>query len=128
VEIYLRTRGRPRELDYRFLGEAPDEFWWRSYSQVTDIERPTVLVRSNGTSWQAYVAGIRSRRLDASENGIAFNLALAGECGPEDDNALALGIISRSVASLAEQHGLFIPGDPLDGQLPEDEVHRMLAA
>jgi hypothetical protein len=127
VEIYLRTRGRPRELDYRFLGQAPEDFWWRSYLQVTDIERPTVLVRSNGATWQAYIAGIRSSRADATDNAIAFNLALTGDCGPADEGALALAIITRSVTDLAAHNGLFIAGDPLDERLLPDEVDHMLA-
>ena len=130
MDIYLRTRGQPRELDYRFLGEAPEDFWWRSYLQVTDIERPTILVRSDGTSWQAYIAGIRSRRRDATDTPIGFNLVLAGDCGPAhaDDNALALEIIGRSAADLAAQNGLFMPGDLLDERLPANDVDRMLAA
>ena len=128
MEIYVRTRGWPRGNDYQFLGEAPEDFWWRSYGPVTDVERPTILLRSDGTSWQAYIAGIRSGRLDSTENAIQFNLVLAGDCGAEEENATALSVITRSAAGLAEQGAQFIPGDPLDEQLPADEVERMLTS
>jgi hypothetical protein len=128
VQIYVRTRGRDRTLDYQFAGEAPEDFWWRSYGKVTDVERPTILVRANGASWGAYIAGITSRRIDVTDNTIQFNLTLAGECGPGDENELALRIITQSAAGLAEQGGVFIPGDLLDRVLAEDEVVRLLAS
>lgn len=124
----MRTRGRPRELDYQFAGEAPEDFWWREYRPVTDVERPTILVRSDGLSWRAYIAGIRSARLDSTENSIQFNLVLAGDCGPGDENALALAIVGWSAAGLAHEDGLFIPGGLLDAQLPADKVERMLVS
>jgi hypothetical protein len=128
VQIYVRTRGQARALDYQFLGQTPEDFWWRSYRSVTDIERPTILARSDGTSWQAYLAGITSQRLDSTQIPIQFNLALSGHCGAGIGNELALAIITRSAAGLAEQGGLFIPGDLLDGTLPGDVVERMLTA
>jgi len=128
VLIHVRTRGRPRNQDYQFLGEAPEEFWWRDYRPVTDIERPTILVRSDGATWQGYISGITSERLDSTEITIQLNLALAGECGSTDDNALALSIITRSAAGLAQRAGQSIPGDLLDKQLPAEEVERMLDA
>jgi hypothetical protein len=127
VEIWMRTRGRPRELDYQFVGEEPADSWWRAYRPVTDVERPTILLRSDGKSWSAYIAGIRSGRLDATENHIQVNLVLAGDCG-QDENALALSIIRRSAAGLAQEKGQFIPGAPLGDRLPADEVERMLTS
>jgi hypothetical protein len=129
VDIGVRTRGRQRDLDYRFVGgEAPEDFWWRAYGPVTDIERPTILVRSNGASWQAYIAGIRSRRFDITDNSIQYSLVLAGDCGDDADNDLALHAVTRSAAALAETAGQYIPGDLLDGRLPADEVDRLLAS
>ena len=126
MRIYVRTRGRPRAMDYQFLGAAPEEFWWRDYRPVTDIERPTIVVRSDGRSWQLYIAGIQSRRLDSTEITIQFNLAMAGDCGKADETDLALSVITQSAAGLAEEKALLIPGEPLDGQLPASEVERML--
>ncbi len=127
MQIFLRTRGRPRAVDYQFLGEAPQDFWWRAYRPVTDIERPTILVRSDGRSWQAYIAGIQSARLDSTDIAIQYNLALAGDCGKGPDNSLALSVITASAAGLADEKALLIPGEPLDRQLPASDVERMLA-
>lgn len=127
MEISVRTKGRSRELDYRFLGaEAPADFWWRQYQPVTDIERPTILLRSDGTSWQAYIAGIRSSRMDVTDNSIQFNLALDGDCGTGADHRLALNAVVRSAADLAADGGRFIPGGPLDARLPEATVDDLL--
>jgi hypothetical protein len=128
VQICVRTRGRRRELDYKFLGTPPRDFWWRDYGRVTDVERPTILLRSDGRSWAAYLAGMRSARLDGTDNSIQFSLALAGECGQGADNALALAILRRSARDLAAERGQFIPGGPLDAQLPAEEVDRMLVS
>jgi hypothetical protein len=126
VQIYLRTRGWPRDLDYKFLGEAPAEFWWRHYRPVSDVERPTILVESDGTSWRAYLAGIWSERRDATDNQIQFNVALSGECLAAEDRDLGLAVITRSASDLAEQKGAGISGTPLDAMLPRQDVERML--
>jgi hypothetical protein len=121
MEVFLRTRGF--SFDYRFLGEAPGEFWWRSYLPVTDIERPTILVESDRKSWRCYIAGIGSERRDKSGNTVQFDLALAGDCGPP---GLALDIIATTLAELAKHPGRLIPDSRLDGQLAEADVERML--
>jgi hypothetical protein len=124
MQIYVRTRGLTK--DYQFLGEAPEDFWWRAYRPVTDIERPTILLRSNGESWQAYVAGIRSQRVDSTKTVIQFNLAMAGHCGHTADNALMLTVLTQAAAGLPPEPTLLIPGEPLDAVLPADIVERML--
>ncbi len=126
--VYLRTRGW--RLDYRYLGAAPDDFWWRDYRQVTDPERPTILLESDGTSWRMYVAGIASERLDVTDSKIQFTLAADGDCTGPDKAArdLVLGIIALSVADIADHEGKFIDGSRLDKRLPRGEVERMLAS
>lgn len=139
----MRTRGGPSALDYGFLGEEPKEFWWRQYGQVTDLEQPTILVESDGRSWQAYIAGIGSQRSDLAGRHIQFNLVLAGECeeiavgavaagdwhaarvGAE--HALALSVIGQSVADLGEQKAANA-GSRLDSRLTQEDVDRMLAS
>lgn len=122
--IYVRTRGRNR--DYQFLGAPPAEFWWRSYITVTDVERPTILLESNGKAWRVYVAGISSQRQDTSEREIQFNLVLDGTCGDAAADALALPVINVSVVDLAGQRGRAITGNRLDERLSQDDIERML--
>lgn len=128
MQTYVRTRGRLRSLDYQFLGEAPQDSWWRAYRPVTDLERATILVRSDGRSWQAYIAGIRSARLDSVGTPIQFNLVFAGDCAEREDGSLACQAIIRSATGAAEQGGAHIPGEPLDAQLCAEDVERMLTA
>lgn len=142
----MRTRGRPRELDYRFLGEAPEEFWWRQYENVTVSAEPTILVESDGRSWRAYIAGIRSQHSDWLGRHIQLTLVLAGECtkiavgavaagatGDQDadrvgaEHALALSVIGQSVADLGEQRAVSA-GSRLDSRLTQEDVERMLAS
>src|ERR1700680_3634967 len=101
MRIYLRTRGRARDRDYRFLGEAPGDFWWRTYGNVTDVERPTILVESDGGAWRIYIAGIGSTRLDSTDSAIQYNLALAGDCAGADPatRQLAHRIVGFSAGS-----------------------------
>jgi hypothetical protein len=128
VRTYVRTRGQQRSLDYQFLGQAPDDTWWRDYHAVTDVERATILVRADGASWQAYIAGIRSARLDSVATPIQFNLVFAGDCGPAEDSALAYRAIIGAAADAAERSGVSIPGDLLDARLSAEDIERMLAA
>ncbi len=75
---YLNTRGRERHRDYQFVGPAPPTSWWRAYADHTTFERPTVLVQSDGTGWQAYLSGIPSRRRDAVGTVIRYTVVAEG--------------------------------------------------
>jgi len=127
VDIYLRTRGLDK--DYRFLGEAPAEFWWRQYRAWTDTEGPTILLESGADYWRAYLAGITSTRRDLSDRPIQFNLAFAGAHETTDAEAreLMLAVLARSLADLAASAGGSISGAALDERLPQGVVERMLA-
>lgn len=122
--IHVRTRGRTR--DYQFLDDGPSKYWWRSYGEVTDLEKPTILLESNGKSWRAYIAGIFSARRDTGERQIQFNLALDGACDDAMARELALDIVAESADGLAGGRGDAIPGTRLDERLTEDDVERML--
>jgi hypothetical protein len=128
MRIYVRTRGWPRELDYEFLGQPPEVSWWRGYDGVTDLEQPTILLESDGRSWRCYVSGLSSQRRDSVGRPVRIDLALAGECGPADfdDQQIALAVIGTSIDGLARVHGEFVPGDPLDPWLSEQNVEEMM--
>jgi hypothetical protein len=112
--------------DYQFLGEAPTEYWWRSYGTVTDVEKPTILLESDGKYWKAYVAGIFSARRDAGNRQIQFNLVLDGACDDATARELALGVVTESAVGLAAERSDVIPGTRLDQRFPEGDVERML--
>jgi len=101
---YLNTRGRERHRDYQFVGPAPPTSWWRAYAEHTTFERPTVLVQSDGTGWQAYLSGIPSRRRDAVGTVIRYTLVAESASGPSDRAGLATGDVLALVANwLADQ-------------------------
>ncbi len=124
MDIYVRTRGL--EKDYRFLGEAPAEFWWREYRAWTDTEGPTILLESDAGSWRAYLAGISSARRDLSDRPIQFNLALAGPHEPAGER-FVLSVLAVTLADLAAGGGGSISGRALDERLPQEVVERLLA-
>jgi hypothetical protein len=130
---YLNTRGRERHRDYQFVGPAPPTSWWRAYAEHTTFERPTVLVQSDGTGWQAYLSGIPSRRRDAVGTVIRYTLVAESASGPSDRAGLATGDVLALVANwLADQEsGHREPGRvsaALDAAFPEPDVERLLAA
>jgi hypothetical protein len=130
MPIYVRTRGRSRDLDYQFLGPPPSEGWWHSYSSVSSLESPTILLECDGKSWRSYTAGIASRRQDSLGRGIQVDLVVTGQCGPVGaaDQETVLTIIATSIDALADPlpgTGL-IPGDRLDAQLDERAVEEMV--
>jgi hypothetical protein len=112
--------------DYQFLGEPPANHWWRPYGTVTDVEKPTILLESDGKYWKAYVAGISSARRDAGDRQIQFNLALDGACDDATARELALGVVTDSAVGLANERSHVIPGTRLDQRFPEGDVERML--
>lgn len=130
MPIYVRTRGRSRELDYQFLGPAPREHWWHSYSSVSSLESPTILLECDGKSWRCYTAGIASRRQDSLGRAIQVDLVVTGKCGPAGaaDQETVLAIIATSIDSLANPTpgAGRIPGDRLDALLDERTVEEMV--
>jgi hypothetical protein len=131
MPIYVRTRGRSRQLDYQFIGPPPPEGgWWRSYRSVSSLESPTILLECDGKSWRSYTAGIASRRQDTQSRPIQVDLVLTGKCGRDDaaDQETVLAIIATSIDALADPSSgtRLIPGDRLDAQLDERTVEEMV--
>jgi hypothetical protein len=130
MPIHVRTRGRSRELDYQFIGLPPGAGWWRSYSSVSSLESPTILLECDGKSWRSYTAGIASRRLDSVGRAIQVDLVVTGNCGPVGaaDQETVLTIIATSIDALADDPSGTgrIPGDRLDAQLDERAVDEMV--
>lgn len=130
---YLNTRGRERHRDYQFIGPAPATTWWRAYAEHTTFERPTVLVQSDGRSWQAYLSGIPSRRRDAVGTVIRYTVVVEGGAEPsaEPPHAeLGTGDVLALVANwLADQdldRGVGRVSAALDDAFPEPDVERLL--
>ncbi|CAM5434459.1 hypothetical protein [Streptomyces aurantiogriseus] len=131
MRIHLRTRGRPRPLDYDFLNSRPANRWWDAYSDVTATERPCMLSMADDDQWRVLVSGVPSVRTDSVGTLLFYTLVLEGthDGTTDDDRALVLALASRWLADLnghCDEHrslsALF------DGLCPAPEVDRLLAA
>jgi hypothetical protein len=128
VRVFVQTRGTARATDYAFLGGAPPEPWWRAYRDATAFDHPTLLVRSDGAAWAAYLSGIPSTRVDAVGTIVRYTLVAEGPCGVADDTCVAAAAAAwlDDVADAAQGR----PGSRLSGVLdtrfPPGDVQRWL--
>ena len=128
VRVFVQTRGTARAADYAFLGGAPPEPWWRAYRDATAFDHPTLLVRSDGAAWAAYLSGIPSARVDAVGTVVRYTLVAEGPCGTADGACVAAAAAAwlDDVADAAAGP----PGGRLSGALdprfPPADVQRWL--
>ncbi len=127
---YLMTAGLASD-DYRFLGRAPREAFWRKYAEYTSFERPTAILLSKGDSFRMYLSGILSARRDRTKTPLRYTLVFEGP-SRTDAARSALRALSAFVCDLAELgtgpmtvEGF---GRALDAALPEPFVESALAA
>ncbi len=130
-QVYVQTRGTGRAADYAFLCGAPPHAWWRAYRDATAFDHPTVLVRSDGAGWQAYLSGIPSARVDAVGTVVRYTLVLDGGSG---DGTVA-PLLPTAVATWLDDVAEALAGRPgrrlsaaLDARLPPDDVQRWIVA
>jgi hypothetical protein len=130
-QVYVQTRGTGRAGDYTFLCGAPPQPWWRAYRDATAFDHPTVLVRSDGAGWQAYLSGIPSARVDAVGTVVRYTLVLDGGSG---DGTVA-PLLPTAVATWLDDVAEALAGPPgrrlsaaLDARLPPDDVQRWIDA
>jgi hypothetical protein len=128
VRVFVQTRGSARALDYAFLGGAPPQPWWRAYRDATAFDHPTVLVRSDGVRWAAYLSGIPSARVDAVGTVVRYTLVLDGPCGVPDAGCVTAGVAAwlDDVADAAAGRGGGRLAAALDARFPPDDVQRWL--
>lgn len=130
LATHLMTAGLVSD-DYRFLGRAPREAFWRRYADYTSFERPTAIVLSRDGGFRAYLSGVASARKDRTKTPLRYTLVLEGPCRtPAAETALfALAAFVGDLASIQ-------PGPPVTGALgraldeafPEVFVEKALAA
>jgi len=126
----LMTAGQTSD-DYRFLGRAPKEAFWRRYAEYTSFERPTALLLSKGDAFRAYVSGVYSARRDRTRTPLRYTLVLEGPCGGEG-SALVLRALAAFLDDLAETpvtpQKVGVLGRALDKAFPEPFVEGALSA
>lgn len=130
LTIHLMTAGLASD-DYRFLGRAPKDTFWRRYADYTSFERPTAIVLSRDRVFRAYLSGIASARRDRTKTPLRYTLVLEGPCRTPAAEAL-LFTLSAFVEDLASiQPGplsVGALGRALDEAFPESYVESALAA
>lgn len=127
---YLMTAGLASD-DYRFLGCAPQETFWRKYAEYTSFERPTAILLSRDAVFKLYLSGIASARRDRTKTPLRYTLVLEGACRTEAAET-ALFAFAAFVGDLAEHKpgplSLGSLGRALDEAFPEAFVEQALAA
>src|SRR6185436_6644966 len=100
LATYLMTAGLASD-DYRFLGRAPREAFWRKYAEYTSFERPTAIVLSKGEAFRFYVSGVLSARKDRTKTPLRYTLVLEGPSRSETAQT-ALRALFAFVCDLAD--------------------------
>ena len=130
LTAYLMTAGLASD-DYRFLGRAPKEPFWRSYAEYTSFERPTAILLGRAETFRLYLSGILSARRDRTKTPLRYTLVMEGATrSPEASSALRS--LAAFVCDLAEiGAGPMVVeafGRALDVAFPEPFVESALAA
>ncbi|GII60289.1 hypothetical protein Skr01_03740 [Sphaerisporangium krabiense] len=129
MNIYLRTRGELRHLDYDFLGVAPPRAWWRDYNDVNAAERPSVLAAGDAGGWRLYLGGIPSKRVDTVNTLIVYSVVIEGDGDTSaEDRALAGRLVAAWAAAIAGDITAEPLTDALDAAFPREDVETWLAA
>ncbi|MEZ4298511.1 MAG: hypothetical protein R3B70_26405 [Polyangiaceae bacterium] len=130
LATYVMTAGLSSD-DYRFLGRAPKEAFWRRYADYSSFERPTAILLCRDSHFRAYLSGVASARRDRTKTPLRYTLVLEGPCRtPAAD--LVLRALQSFVDDLAAlKPGPLTPGSlgrALDSAFPEPFVESALAA
>ena len=125
---YLMTAGLASD-DYRFLGRAPKDTFWRRYADFTSFERPTAILLVKDGAFRAYLSGIASARRDRTKTPLRYSLVLEGPCRtPAADSLLrALSVFIEDLADVTPgplKVGAL--GRALDATFPEPFVEAAL--
>lgn len=118
--IWVQTRGR--EVDYGFLGSAPEALWWRVYNRAIDPTQPGAAVESEGGHWKIYLTGIPSSRRDKVNTQIRYTLVLSG-AAPEPAVADSATVLLRNWLAITKDNDPTGPlSTALDEQFDEETV------
>ena len=134
----MRTRGELRHLDYDFLGAAPSRTWWRDFSGVNTMERPSLLCVRDERGPRVFLGGVPSSRADTVGTLIVYSLVVEGldEADESGAGAESAGSDTELVQRLIAAWTQAIPArgadralaDALDEAFPLDFVEASLTA
>jgi len=120
LRIWVQTRGY--EVDYGFLGSAPEELWWRVYNRAIDSARPGAAVVSKNDSWRIYLTGIPSSRRDRVNTEIRYTLVLSGDASEPAAADSAMVILENWLTAVDGNTPMGPLSTVLDEQFGEETV------
>jgi len=124
MQIYLRTRGKSRDLDYKWLDKSPHEEWWQPYSRICKFDDRSILVAVSEKSFRIFLSGIPSSRKDQHNTAIRFTLSI--EAATQEEFREILPIISVWVSEIKSGAESII-GDFLDRSFPGEIIDSILS-
>ncbi len=95
MDVYLRTRGKARNLDYKWLGRSPATDWWQKYGRLAAFENPTIILVNSPQNLKLFVSGITSNRFDQTGTPIRYSLCV--ETTDKLNNHAILRLITKLI-------------------------------
>ncbi|MBK8251203.1 MAG: hypothetical protein IPK82_00855 [Polyangiaceae bacterium] len=126
---YLMTAGLSSD-DYRFLGRAPKEAFWRRYADYTSFERPSAVVFCKDGAFRAYLSGIASARKDRTKTPLRYTLVMEGQARTPAAESLLFALAAFVGDLVHVKPGPLSPaslGEALDKTFPEEFVEAALS-
>ncbi len=124
MQIYLRTRGKSRDLDYKWLDKSPPEEWWQPYSRICKFDDRSILVAASEKSFRIFLSGIPSCRKDQHNTAIRFTLSI--EAATQEEFRKILPIITVWLSEIKSGTESAI-GDFLDRAFPGEIIDSILS-
>jgi hypothetical protein len=120
------TRGYPRGLDYRFLGDAPPEPWWTPLRdrELVNLERAELIAHGTGAGLGLLISGIPSARRDVIGTPIRYTLVVDELGAAEIDAKLVRRLVLAGLRD-ADRQAL---GRALDAVFDQAKVDEMLGS
>lgn len=116
--------------DYRFLGRAPKEAFWRRYADYTSFERPSAVVFCKDGAFRAYLSGIASARKDRTKTPLRYTLVMEGQARTPAAESLLFALAAFVGDLVHVKPGPLSPaslGEALDKTFPEEFVEAALS-
>jgi len=124
MQIYLRTRGKSRDLDYKWLDKSPPEEWWQPYSRICKFDDRSILVAASEKSFRIFLSGIPSSRKDQHNTAIRFTLSI--EAATQEEFREIFPIITVWLSEIKTGAESTV-GDFLDRSFPGESIDSILS-
>lgn len=117
MSLHLMTRAHRADIDYGFLGTAPNR-WWRSSLPYVQTEEPALILEAVRGDVRLLVTGIPSSRRDLTGTPIRHTVVLMGRHDADDVTTVVPTLVAAGLGTEVRQR----LGRVLDGSFPEKRV------